>query len=739
MLIIVESPAKAKTIAKIVSNQHVVKASVGHVRQLSDKNTAPDGRKLEISGVDIDNNFQPIFEVVSGKQKVIAEIRTLGKKFNNQILFATDSDREGEAISWHLSEILGISDKTQVKRLEFHEITPKAIWQAINNPRPLNLKLVEAQQARQVLDKLVGYKLSPVLWTVMGNYKLSAGRVQSPALCLICEREKEIANFVSQEYWEIKGRFQTTAVTQVNFHWLKEGSRDWPTDTEQVWFKPTKIGGQILAAKPNSQTEVESWLKGIEQYPEYRVVSVTEKTKIIATKPPFITSTLQQAASSKLGFSPKLTMQLAQDLYEGMEIDGSPVALITYMRTDSTNLASDFIEQSRQLIKQQYPEYLPAKPKIYPTKSRNAQEAHEAIRPTDPWLTPASLRGKLPPRHWKLYDLIWKQTIASQMTEEVRQEVNVVLVNTRQDEFVGTLSWTIHPGFKSIWEENVQPADTPALPKMGEVMYLSDLFCVQKFTQPPVRYSPASLIKKMEELGIGRPSTYATIISTLYDRGYVENNPKTLIPTSLGMRINDLLVENFPLVTSSQMTAKMEADLDEISQGRLDYTHFLHNFWWDFKQLVDTKAQELKQNRQKYQVLETDVVCPKYGDRLVLKTGRYGEYYQNPNHPECIYPKNFREYAAALQQAEAEFGGIIQGLVCQECGKPLAVRVSQSTLKPYVACPDYKVGNKHTVVSLQELLQTTGSVAQSRPESAKSKSNSRKIKAKTSATSRKKV
>ena len=721
MLIIVESPAKAKTIAKIVGNQHVVKASVGHVRQLSDKNTAPDGRKLEINGVDIDNNFQPIFEVVSGKQKVIAEIRTLAKKFNNQILFATDSDREGEAISWHLSEILGISDKTQVKRLEFHEITPKAIWQAINNPRPLNLKLVEAQQARQVLDKLVGYKLSPVLWSVMGNYKLSAGRVQSPALRLICEREKEIASFVSQEYWEIKGRFQTTVVTQVNCHWLKEGSHDWPTDTEQVWFKPTKIGGQILAAKPNSQTEVESWLKGIEQYPEYRVVSVTEKTKTIATKPPFITSTLQQAASSKLGFSPKLTMQLAQDLYEGMEIDGSPVALITYMRTDSTNLASDFIEQSRQLIKQQYPEYLPTKPKTYPTKSRNAQEAHEAIRPTDPWLTPASLRGKLPPRHWKLYDLIWKQTIASQMTEEIKQEVNVVLVNTRQDEFVGTLSWTIHPGFKSIWEENVQPADTPALPKVGEVMYLSDLFCVQKFTQPPARYSPASLIKKMEELGIGRPSTYATIISTLYDRGYVENNPKTLIPTSLGRRINDLLVDNFPLVTSSQMTAKMEADLDEISQGRLDYAQCLHNFWWDFKQLVDTKAQELKQNRQKYQVLETDVVCPKYGDRLVLKTGRYGEYYQNPNHPECIYPKNFREYAAALQQAEAEFGHLIQDLVCRECGKKLVVRVSQGTLKPYVACPDYKVGNKHTVMSLQELLQTTGQVGQTENDKPKAK------------------
>ena len=721
MLIIVESPAKAKTIAKIVGKQHVVKASIGHVRQLSDKNTTPDGRKLEISGVDIDNNFQPIFEIETSKKKVLAEIQALARKFNNQILFATDSDREGEAISWHLSELLGIQDKTQVKRLEFHEITPKAIWQAIENPRPLNLKLVEAQQARQVLDKLVGYKLSPVLWTVMGNYKLSAGRVQSPALRLICEREKEIANFVSQEFWEIKGRFQTIVVTQVNLHWLKEGSHDWPVDTEQTWFKPTKIAGQVLTTKPNSQTQVESWLKGIERYPEYTVVSVTEKTKKIGTKPPFITSTLQQAASSKLGFSPKLTMQLAQDLYEGMEIDGSPVALITYMRTDSTNLASDFLEQCRQLIKQQYPKYLPNKPKIYLTKSRNAQEAHEAIRPTDPWLTPASLRGKLPPRHWKLYDLIWKQTIASQMIEEVRQEVTVTVTNTRQDEFVGTLSWTIHPGFKVIWEESELPVVLPKLPQVGEVMYLSDLFCVQKFTQPPARYSPASLIKKMEELGIGRPSTYATIISTLYERGYVENNPKTLIPTSLGMRINDLLVDNFPLVTSSQMTAKMEADLDEISQGRLDYAQFLDNFWWDFKQLVDTKVQELRQNRQKYQVLETDVICPKYGDKLVLKTGRYGEYYQNPNHPECIYPKNFREYAAALQQAEAEFSELIKDLVCQECGKPLVVRVSQSTLKPYIACPDYKVGNQHTVMSIQELLQITSNSGQSKNDKPKPK------------------
>ncbi len=725
MLIIVESPAKAKTIAKIVGKQHVVKASIGHVRQLSDKSTTPDGRKLEISGVDIDNNFQPIFEIDSSKKKVLAEIRALAKQFAGQILFATDSDREGEAISWHLSELLGIQDKTQVKRLEFHEITPKAIWQAIENPRPLNLKLVEAQQARQVLDKLVGYKLSPVLWTVMGNYKLSAGRVQSPALRLICEREKEIANFVSQEYWEIKGRFQAAAVTQVNLHWLQENSNDWPTDVDQTWFKPTKIAGQVLVAKPNSQTQVESWLKGIEQYPEYRVVSVTKKTKKIGTKPPFITSTLQQAASSKLGYSPKLTMQLAQDLYEGMEIDGSPMALITYMRTDSTNLASDFVEQCRQLIKQQYSKFLPNKPKVYPTKSRNAQEAHEAIRPTDPWLTPDSLRGKLPPRHWKLYDLIWKQTIASQMTEEVRQEVIITVANPRQDEFVGTLSWIIDPGFKVIWEENTQPVAIPVLPKVGAVMYLTDLFCVRKFTQPPARYSPASLIKKMEELGIGRPSTYATIITTLYERGYVENNPKTLIPTSLGKRINELLVDNFPLVTSSQMTAKMEEELDEISQGKLDYAQFLHNFWWDFKQLVDTKVQELRENRQKYQVLETDVICPKYGDKLVLKTGRYGEYYQNPNHPECIYPKNFREYALVLQQTEAEFGSLIQGLVCQECGKPLVVRVSQSTLKPYVACPDYKVGNKHTVMSIQELLQITGNSDQSKNGKPKTKATTK--------------
>jgi DNA topoisomerase-1 len=399
-----------------------------------------------------------------------------------------------------------------------------------------------------------------------------------------------------------------------------------------------------------------------------------------------------------------MTMQLAQRLYEGVDIDGSPTALITYMRTDSTNLSGESVAAARKFIQKNYPKYLPDKPKGYRSKSRNAQEAHEAIRPTDPLRTPASLRGKIDLKQWKLYDLIWKQTIACQMTDEVRQRAIFNLQNSRKDEFTGSLAWTTHLGFKAVTEPDLEEkTGVQGLWQEGDRMHLRDIFYIQKFTQPPSRYSPSSLIKKLEELGIGRPSTYATIISTLHDRAYVEDNNKTLIPTTLGMKINGILTENFTQVTSAEMTASMEEDLDEISRGESDYQKVLDDFWWDFKQQVESKQPELKNERQKYRDTETDVRCPKYGDKMVLKMGRFGEYYQNPNHPECMYPKNFREYEAALKKALEEFGHLTKGLKCEECGKDLIVRVSKKSLKAYIACPDYKVGNKHTVKSIKEL------------------------------------
>ncbi len=728
MLIIVESPAKAKTIGKILGSKYTVKASAGHIRQISDTNTTADGRKLEISGIDIDNHFQPIFEISNDKKKIVSEIKQLAKAAKDGILFATDSDREGEAISWHLAEVLGIKDKSKVQRLEFHEITEKAIKQAIANPRQLNLKLVEAQQTRQILDKLVGYKLSPVLWSVMGNYKLSAGRVQSPTLRLICEREKEIQAFVSEEYWEIKGIFEATKkVSNPTFRWhTKENALDTEKEGETNWFRLNKVKGEKLPEKINSKENLINLLDGLDCISEYTVCGVSQKTEKSYTKPPFTTSTLQQSASSKLGYSPKMTMQIAQKLYEGVEIDGSPTALITYMRTDSTNLSDDSIQACREFIAQNYPQYLPPKAKFYQSKSRNAQEAHEAIRPTDPLITPASLKGKLDQQQWKLYDLIWKQTIACQMTDEIRQRVTFVLQNNRQDEFTGFITWTTHLGFKAIMDDSLtEEKEGKSLLRQGDKMYLQEIFCFQKFTQPPTRYSPASLVKKMEELGIGRPSTYATIISTLYERGYVQENNKTLIPTSLGMKINEILTTTFTQVTSSEMTAKMEDDLDRISKGEIDYETVLNDFWWDFKKLVDSKSETLKRDRQKYRDTETEVRCPKYGDKMILKIGKFGEYYQNPNHPECIYPKNFKEYEAALKEAQAKFGNLAEGLFCEECGKPLIVRVSKTTLKPYIACPDYKIGNKHTIKSIASL-----QVGESNklPTGFKAKSNSRKKK-----------
>ncbi len=705
MLIIVESPAKAKTISKILGSKYIVKASIGHIRKISDTNTTADGRRLEISGIDINNHFQPIFEIDKDKKKIVSEIKQLAKAAKDGILLATDSDREGEAISWHLAEVLGIKDKTKIQRLEFHEITEKALKQAMANPRPLNLKLVEAQQARQVLDKLVGYKLSPVLWSVMGNYRLSAGRVQSPALRLICEREKEIESFISEEYWEVKGIFETTKVSSPTVRWCtKEDVLDKEKEGETNWFRLTKVKGKKLPERINSKENLINLLDGLDCISEYIVCEVSQKTEKSYTKPPFTTSTLQQAASSKLGYSPKTTMQIAQKLYEGVEIDGLPTALITYMRTDSTNLSDDSIQACREFIAKNYPQYLPSKAKIYQSKIRNAQEAHEAIRPTDPLRTPASLKGKLDLQQWKLYDLIWKQTIACQMTDEVRQRATFVLQNSRQDEFSGSIAWTTHLGFKVIMDDSLtEEKDGKNLLHQGDKMYLQEIFYFQKFTQPPARYSPASLVKKMEELGIGRPSTYATIISTLHEREYVQENDKTLIPTSLGMKINEILTTNFTQVTSSEMTAKMEDDLDRISKGEADYETVLNDFWWDFKKLVESKAEDLKKDRKKYRDTETEVRCPKYGDKMILKIGKFGEYYQNPNHPECIYPKNFREYESALQKAQEEFGHLAKGLVCEECGKPLIVRVSKTTLKPYIACPDYKVGNKHTVKSIKSL------------------------------------
>ncbi len=700
-LIIVESPSKAKTINQYVGKDYIVKASVGHIRQISNDKTNNKGDKLEINGIDINNDFKAIYEVDPDKKKVVNELKKLAKDAE-RILFATDEDREGEAISWHLAEVLKL-DSNKLQRLVFHEITKKAITKALDNLRPLDSNLVHAQQARQVLDKLVGYKLSPVLWSVMNNRKLSAGRVQSPALRLVVERELEIRAFVAEQYWEVFATFDDKAKncqSEIILDKLENKSEYNKKVTTQDFLKLTTSVGKKIDSKELDQKKIESILKSLETNQEFEVTSSSSKPETVRSKPPFTTSTLQQAASSRLGYAPKQAMRLSQKLYEGITIDGHQVGLITYMRTDSTNLSADSLEAARSYISKNYPDSLPEKAKFYKSKSRNAQEAHEAIRPTDPLRTPESIKGKIDQQEWRLYDMIWRQMIASQMEDEQRLRFTIELENKVKDSFKGSVAWTIKPGFKAVLG-NIKTVDNPeklqASFALGSKKHLDQLLAMQYFTAPPSRYSAASLIKKLEELGIGRPSTYASIISTLHDREYVESFGSSIAPTSLGERIATLLIDNFTEVTEAQLTAQLENQLDKISLGETGYVDVLKTFWVDFDSRVEAKKLEIKDFKQKYQSQETEVEDPKHGDKMVLKVGRFGEYYQNPNHPEVMYPKNFRELAIAEKQAQIEYADQAKGLKCEECQKDLIVRVSKATLNAYIACPEYRVGNKHSV------------------------------------------
>jgi DNA topoisomerase I len=699
MLIIVESPAKAKTISKIVGKEYDVKASVGHIRKISNEKKTKDSRSLEINGIDIEKNFTPIFVIDPTKKKVVSELKKLAKANDGNILFATDSDREGEAISWHLAEILGVKDKTKVRRLEFHEITKKAILHALAEPRPLNMELVAAQQARQVLDKLVGFKLSPVLWKVLNNYKLSAGRVQTPALVLISKREIEILEFKPEEFWEINGNFTETLQSfPVKITQLKDDEKI--IEEDQDWlFKLAKLNGEKVPKIISSSEILHKLTSSLHTVSEYTINTLIEKQETSYSRPPFTTSTLQQAASSRLGYSPKSTMQIAQKLYEGIDIDGSPTALITYMRTDSVNLSQDSIEAARKFIGGRYSEYLPEKPKYYKGKSRNAQEAHEAIRPTDPLRTPQSIKSKIDPQMWKLYDLIWRQTIASQMTDEKRTRLTITTVNSNKDEFTGSISWTTHLGFKAVTGEAAKPKPTISL-KEGAKIYLENLFYHQKFTKPPSRYSAASLIKKLEELGIGRPSTYASIISTLQDRGYVNAASKSMEPTSLGMTIAKILSDNFEKITDQRFTAQMEDSLDDISNGENSYEKVLEAFWSEFKPEVESKMDQLKEKREDYTSQSSEEKCPTCQSEMKIRIGRFGEYFQCQNDKSHMFALNYREYEATLKEAQAIFAYQTEGKNCEDCKKQMIVRVSKNTLNPYIACETYKVGNKHTVINV---------------------------------------
>lgn len=608
-LVIVESPAKAKTIEKYLGKDYKVLASYGHVRDLIPKEGA----------VDTNHHFAMKYELIARNKKYVDAIAKAAS--NAQTLYlATDPDREGEAISWHLLEILKqrnlLNDK-KISRIVFYEITKKAISEAITHPREVSLDLVNAQQARRALDYLVGFNLSPLLWRKIKR-GLSAGRVQSPALRMIVEREKEIEAFVSQEYWTF----------------------DALTEQNNISFKARLIqfqGHKLKQFDLNSTSLAEQTRKTLLKQGEngMKVASITRKERKRQPAPPFTTSTLQQESARKLGFSARKTMQIAQQLYEGIDLGAGPVGLISYMRTDSVNLSNEALDEIRTTITNHYgSELLPVKPNYYKTKSKNAQEAHEAIRPTATSRAPNSFKQMLSNDQLRLYDLIWKRTIASQMKPAILDTIRVDLAMRNASDTIlrSTGSSIREPGFITVYQEGIddekKSQEESQLPNLedNEILPLKDILAEQHFTEPPPRYSEASLIKALEEYGIGRPSTYASIISTLLSREYVELVQKRFFPTDIGRIVNRFLTEYFPNYVDYDFTARLEDELDEISRGEKDWIPILDDFWQDFHQLVEQRMETVsRRDIMPERELGAD---PKSGKPISVRMGRYGPYVQ---------------------------------------------------------------------------------------------------------------
>jgi len=608
-LVIVESPAKGDTIKKYLGKDFEVLASYGHVRDLIPKTGA----------IDTENGFNMRYEIIERNEKHVGKIAKALKKAE-ALYLATDPDREGEAISWHLYELLkerGLLDNKTVHRVVFHEITKSAVQDAVANPRDLAFALINAQQARRALDYLVGFNLSPLLWKKIRR-GLSAGRVQSPALRMITEREEEIEKFQTQEYWSIEADLdQNKHAFQAKLHLFENKKVEQFTFTNEAQSSETK---KTLEAHADGKLTVSS---------------VTKKQRKRNPTPPFITSTLQQEAARKLGLSARNTMRIAQQLYEGIDLGSGPVGLISYMRTDSVNLADEAIEEIRSLITERYgKDNLPDTPRVYKTKSKNAQEAHEAIRPTSALRIPKEIKSFLDEKQFKLYDLIWKRTVACQMIHATMDTVAVEFACGEGNRFKATGSSIRHPGFMAVYLEG-NDEKTPAgdkderlLPMMeeGDIVDLKEIRTEQHFTEPPPRYSEASLIKTLEEYGIGRPSTYASIISTLLNREYVELEKKRFSPTDVGRLVNKFLTLHFTKYVDYDFTARLEDELDEISRGEKEWVPVMEAFWKPFKTLVDDKETSVsRKDINPPRELGTD---PKSGKPISVRMGRYGAYAQ---------------------------------------------------------------------------------------------------------------
>jgi len=641
ILVIVESPGKVKTIEKYLGSSYNVKASMGHLIDLPKSRTA----------IDVDHNFEPEYITVRGRAKILKELQTDAKK-SGKVLLACDNDREGEAIAWHLrNAIVAKTEKVPIERISFNEITPQAVNDAVLHPRGIDEDKVAAQKARRVLDRLVGYNLSPLLWKKVKN-GLSAGRVQSVALRLICEREKEVDSFIPEEYWTLEVDFKAGKSTYASQLVL------WNNNKPDL----------------KSEAEVKSIIEKI-QNSDFFVSDVRETDKTIRPKAPFTTSQLQQTAANRLGFTSRKTMQVAQQLYEGVGIGASRVGLITYMRTDSVRISNTAIEDVRNWLVKNFPNELPEKPVEYAV-GKNAQDAHEAIRPTYTEYTPEYIKEYLTKDQIRLYTIIWERFVSSQMNNAKSRTVSVdIKVKEGQDEGLFRVSGTklLEKGFykaiKLLSSKEESGGSCPAL-KTGDKVKADKFNTEQHFTQGPARYSDASIVRILEEKGIGRPSTYASIISVLLDRYYVTRSNKQLVPTVLGKLINDVLVEHFPHYVDVDFTASMETKLDEVEENKISWPDMIREFWQPFKTTVDDVSKTIESFKGTLDE-QTEFVCEKCGKPLLKKLGRFGFFLACSGFPEC---RNTKSIPLAK---------------CPKCSGDIVARKTKGRGKEFYGCTNY--------------------------------------------------
>jgi DNA topoisomerase-1 len=683
-LIIVESPTKAKTITKFLSADYRVESSFGHVRDLPKSDM----------GIDIENNFHPHYIVPAKAKKTIANLKALVAKAD-KIILASDEDREGEAIAWHLAEALKLN-KAKIERIVFHEITKDAILNALKSPHDINMAMVDAQQARRILDRLVGYELSPFLWKKVAK-GLSAGRVQSVAVRLIVEREKEIKKFIKEEYWTVEGEFGKLIINNEKLIIKKKTNLDSGADKDSFIAKLHRIDGKIIdKLYVKNKDEADKILAGLEGA-SYVISNLEKKAGKKNPPPPFTTSTLQQTANRFLGFSAKQTMTLAQRLYEA--------GFITYMRTDSFNLSDKFLSEAQNYLEKTLGKnYALTNYRRFKTKSKGAQEAHEAIRPTEVSRDPESLQASLDGGQYRLYKLIWQRALATQMPEAITENTTLDVDALKTPyQFHATGQILTFPGYLKIYPEKNKEVNLPPLEK-DEKLNLIKLDGLEHFTEPPARYSDAGLIKVMESYGIGRPSTYAPTINTIIDRNYVNRDDnKRLAPTDIAFVVIDLLVAHFPHIVDYKFTAEMEGNLDNIALGKTEWQPVIKNFYVPFHENLENKYKEINKSDISPEETSTEI-CDKCGAPMIIKTGRYGKFLACSAFPGCKNIKSMDKAGGVDSKKEEQIKELsekFKGEKCDKCEGDMIVKVGR--FGPFLSCANYpKCKNIKSILSDQQ-------------------------------------